>query len=222
VFASQYLADDAAKSELLASIDGKPITEPRVLKFQTGRRRQVWNKNCVALGLASGFIEPLESTSIHLMMVGVTRLMHLFPFGGFNASLVDKFNEDSRIEMEKTRDFIVLHYHATQRDDSPFWRHCRDMPIPESLAHRIRLFRESAYAFQADSELFRVDSWAQVMLGQGITPRSYHHAARILGEQELTKFLAEYRASIAQTVARMPVHQDFVNQYCKASNSVWN
>jgi tryptophan halogenase len=222
VFASQYLADDAAKSELLASIDGKPITEPRVLKFQTGRRRQVWNKNCVALGLASGFIEPLESTSIHLMMVGVTRLMHLFPFGGFNASLLDKFNEDSRIEMEKTRDFIVLHYHATQRDDSPFWRHCRDMPIPESLAHRIRLFRESAYAFQADSELFRVDSWAQVMLGQGITPRTYHHAARILGEQDLTKFLADYRASIAQTVARMPVHQDFVNQYCKASSSVWN
>ena len=124
--------------------------------------------------------------------------------------------------MEKTRDFVVLHYHATQRDDTPFWRHCRDMPIPDSLAHRIELFKETAYAFQGDSELFRVDSWTQVMLGQRIKPKSYHHAARLLGDEELTKFLADYRASITQTVARMPVHQDFVNQYCKASNSVWN
>jgi tryptophan halogenase len=206
----------------LRSIDGKPITPPRVLKFQTGRRRTVWNKNCVALGLASGFIEPLESTSIHLMMVGVTRLMHLFPFAGVTQSLIDQYNEGARIEMEKTRDFIVLHYHATQRDDTPFWRHCKDLAIPDSLAHRIELFKESAYAFQGADELFRVDSWTQVMLGQGITPKAYHHAARLLSEHDLTKFLAEYRAAIVQTVARMPVHQEFVNQYCKASSSVWN
>jgi tryptophan halogenase len=216
------LDDEAAKEELVRSIDGKPLTAPRVLKFQTGRRRVVWNKNCVALGLASGFIEPLESTSIHLMMVGVTRLMHLFPFSGVTQSLVDQYNEGARVEMEKTRDFVVLHYHATQRDDSGFWRHCRDMPIPDSLAHRIALFRESAYAFQGADELFRVDSWAQVMLGQGIIPKAYHHAARILGDQELTKFLAEYRASITQTVARLPAHQDFVNQYCRSNNNVWN
>jgi tryptophan halogenase len=222
VFASRFLQDDAAKEELLGAIEGKPITAPRVLKFQTGRRRQVWNKNCLALGLASGFIEPLESTSIHLMMVGVTRLMHLFPFSGVNPSLANQYNEGARIEMEKTRDFIVLHYHATERDDSPFWRHCREMAIPDTLAHRIELFKESAYAFQGDGELFRVDSWTQVMLGQRITPRSYHHAARILSEQDLTRFLADYRASITQTVARLPVHQDFVNQYCKASSSVWN
>jgi tryptophan halogenase len=222
VFSSHFLDDEAAKEELVRSIDGKPLTAPRVLKFQTGRRRVVWNKNCVALGLASGFIEPLESTSIHLMMVGVTRLMHLFPFSGVTQSLVDQYNEGARIEMEKTRDFVVLHYHATQRDDSGFWRHCRDMPIPDSLAHRIALFRESAYAFQGADELFRVDSWAQVMLGQGIIPKAYHHAARILGDQELTKFLAEYRASITQTVARLPAHQDFVNQYCRSNNNVWN
>ena len=143
VFSSQFLADEAAKEELLNSIDGKPLTMPRVLKFQTGRRRQVWNKNCVALGLSSGFIEPLESTSIHLMMVGVTRLLHLFPFGGVHQAVVDQYNEAARIEMEKTRDFVVLHYHATQRDDTPFWRHCRDMPIPDSLAQRIELFRQT-------------------------------------------------------------------------------
>jgi tryptophan halogenase len=222
VFSSTFQTDESAKEELIGAIEGKPLTTPRVLKFQTGRRRQVWNKNVVALGLSSGFIEPLESTSIHLMMVGVTRLLHLFPFDGVKQSLVDQYNEGARIEMEKTRDFVVLHYHATLRDDTPFWRHCRDMPIPDTLAHRIELFRENAYAFQGDNELFRVDSWTQVMLGQRINPRSYHHAARILGEEELKRFLADYRASIMQTVARMPVHQDFVNQYCQASNSVWN
>jgi tryptophan halogenase len=222
VFSSRFLADDAAKDELVSSIDGKPLTTPRVLKFQTGRRRQVWNKNCVALGLSSGFIEPLESTSIHLMMVGVTRLLHLFPFGGVSQPVIDQYNEGSRIEMEKTRDFVVLHYHATQRDDTPFWRHCRDMPIPDSLTQRIELFKQTAYAYQGDSELFRVDSWSQVMLGQRIMPQTYHPAARLLSAEELTKFLAEYRASISQVVARMPGHQDFVNQYCKASNSVWS
>ena len=222
VFSGQHLGDEAAKEELLRAIDGKPITAPRVLKFQTGRRKQVWNKNVVALGLASGFIEPLESTSIHLMMIGVTRLLQLFPFVGVNQALVDQYNEVARSEMEKTRDFIVLHYHATERDDTPFWRHCRDMPIPDSLAHRIELFRESAYAFQGADELFRVDSWSQVMLGQRITPRSYHPATRLLSQQDLTKFLADYRSAITQTVARMPVHQEFVNQYCRASNNVWN
>ena len=222
VFSSQFLADDAAKEELVNAIDGKPLTMPRVLKFQTGRRRQVWNKNCVALGLSSGFIEPLESTSIHLMMVGVTRLLHLFPFGGIHQAAIDQYNEAARIEMEKTRDFVVLHYHATQRGDTAFWRHCRDMPIPDSLAQRIELFRQTGYAYQGDSELFRVDSWTQVMLGHRIKPMTYHPAARLLGAEELTKYLAEFRAAILQTVARMPVHQDFVNQYCKASNSVWN
>jgi tryptophan halogenase len=222
VFSSQFQEDEAAKQELVGAIDGKPITQPRILKFQTGRRRQVWNKNCVALGLSSGFIEPLESTSIHLMMVGVTRLMHLFPFNGITQGAVDQYNEMSRIEMEKTRDFVVLHYHATQRDDTPFWRHCRDMPIPDSLRHRIELFRETAYAWQADGELFRVDSWTQVMLGQRIRPKTYHPGARVLGDQDLTRFLTDYSSSIAQTVSRMPAHQDFVNQYCKASNSVWS
>ena len=221
VYCARYLDDEAAKEELLASIDGQPITPPRVLKFQAGRRKQTWNKNCIALGLASGFIEPLESTSIHLMMAGVTRLLHLFPFDGITQEAVNRYNEVSRVEMEKTRDFIILHYHATERVDSPFWRHCRGMAIPDSLKHRIDMFRETAYAWQADSELFRVDSWVQVMLGQRIEPRTYHPAARVLADQDLVKFLADYRQSLSQTVARMPVHQDFVNQYCKSSSSVW-
>jgi tryptophan halogenase len=221
VFSSQFQDDESAKQELLNSIDGAPITAPRVLKFRTGRRKAMWNKNCIAMGLSSGFIEPLESTSIHLMMIGVTRLLHLFPFDGIRQSTIDLYNRDSRIEMEKTRDFIVLHYHATQRDDTPFWQLCRDMPIPDSLRERIQLFRESGYAYQGDGELFRVDSWTQVMLGQRIEPGAYHPAARVLGDRELTKFLGDYRASITETVAKMPVHQDFVNRYCKSPSSVW-
>jgi tryptophan 7-halogenase len=221
VFSSGFQDEDSARQELLGAIDGKPLFDPRIIRFKTGRRRKVWDKNVVALGLSSGFIEPLESTSIHLMMVGVTRLLHLFPFTGFNHSLVEQYNELARVEMEKTRDFIVLHYHATQRTDTPFWNHCRTMPIPDSLAHRVDLFRENAYAYQAESELFRVDSWTQVMLGQRIMPKAYHHAARMVSEQELAKFLTDYRFSVKQAVARLPVHQDFVNQYCKASNSVW-
>jgi tryptophan halogenase len=181
-----------------------------------------WNKNVIALGLASGFIEPLESTSIHLMMVGVTRLMHLFPFAGVDDALVAEFNEQSRVEIEKTRDFVVLHYHATEREDSAFWRHCRHMQIPDSLAHRIALFRENAFAFQGEAELFRVDSWSQVLLGQRVMPKAYHHFARSMNSNDLLKYLSDFRQSIGQTVARMPIHQDFVNQYCKAEQSVWN
>ncbi len=222
VYSSKFISDEAAKAQLLAAVDGTPVNQPRVLRFQTGRRRKVWNKNVVALGLASGFIEPLESTSIHLMMIGVTRLMHLFPFSGVDEALAEEFNAQSRIEMEKTRDFIVLHYHVTEREDSAFWQHCRHMKIPDSLEHRIQLFRENAYAFQGDSELFRVDSWSQVLLGQRVSPKSYHHFARAMDAGELTRYLADFRQAIGQTVARMPVHQDFVNNYCRAEQSVWN
>ncbi len=222
VFSSRFQSDDAAQQELLGSIDGTPLTTPRLLKFQTGRRRQTWNKNCVALGLSSGFIEPLESTSIHLMMVGVTRLLHLFPFAGFHQSVINQYNEATRAEMEKTRDFVVLHYHATQRDDSPFWRHCRDMPIPESLARRVEMFRATAYAYQGDGELFRVDSWAQVMLGQRIQPAAYHPAARLVDPPDLGKLLEGLRGAILQTVASMPAHQDFVGQYCPANADAWS
>ena len=126
------------------------------------------------------------------------------------------------MEIEKTRDFVILHYHVTEREDTEFWRHCRHMQIPDSLAHRIALFRENAFAYQGDSELFRVDSWSQVLLGQRIVPKSYHHFARSMDANELTKYLGDFRQAITQTVARMPVHQDFVNQYCKAEQSVWN
>lgn len=216
VYCSRYISDDAARQQLLDNIDGKTITEPRLIKFRTGRRRKSWNKNCIALGLASGFIEPLESTSIHLVMMGVTRLMQLFPFGGVEQSSVDLYNRQSSLEAERIRDFIVLHFCATERTDTPFWRHCKTMEIPDSLAQRINLFRENAHAYQLDSELFRVDSWTQVMLGQRIIPKQHHQVARLMSKEQLEKFMVEFELSIRHAVEKLPLHQDFVNQYCSS------
>ncbi|MFL6620803.1 MAG: tryptophan halogenase family protein, partial [Povalibacter sp.] len=218
VYCSRYMSDDEATAKLLREIEGKTLTQPRVIRFKTGRRRKVWNKNVLALGLASGFLEPLESTSIHLIVTGVARLMQLFPFAGVQQPFVDQYNNEARTEIEKIRDFIVLHYKATERDDSEFWRYCANMDVPESLSRRMDLFREGAYAYQSDGEIFRVDSWIQVMLGQGIQPRSYHQLTHVMDRQALEKLLAAIRTPISQTLARLPTHQQFIDQYCKAGS----
>ena len=214
VFSSQYQSEDDARATLLANLEGEALFEPRLLKFKAGRRIKAWDKNCVSIGLASGFIEPLESTSIHLIQIGVTRLMQLFPFSGINPALVHRYNEMSRVEYERIRDFIILHYKVTERDDSAFWRDCRDMEIPDTLAQRIELFRESAQAYQATDEMFRVESWMQVMLGQRLRPKGYHHMGRMLGPERLRKALDTLHASIAGAVARMPTHREFLQTYC--------
>ena len=217
VFSSDYMADDDARALLLREIDGEPLFEPRLIRYRTGSRGKVWNKNCLALGLASGFIEPLESTSIHLIMIAVTRLMQSFPFNGFDDALIERFNTMSRAELEGVRDFIILHYKLTERDDSAFWQRCRTMEIPESLALRIAMFSENALAWQGSDELFRVDSWVQVMLGQRVQPRGYHHVARMMPPGQLRQALADLKANISGAVAKMPSHQEFLNRYCSAT-----
>jgi len=217
VFASAFMDDDQAKSLLLAELDGAPLFDPRLIRYRTGARRKAWNRNCVALGLASGFIEPLESTSIHLIMIAVTRLMQSFPFNGFDDALIDRYNQLSRTELEGVRDFIILHYCLTERDDSPFWQRCRTMDLPATLARRIALFRENAQAYQASDELFRVDSWVQVMLGQRNHPRGHHHLARLMPPGQLAQALDDLRRNIAGAVARMPAHQAFLDRYCAAA-----
>jgi tryptophan 7-halogenase len=217
VYCSRYLSDEQAKLKLLQDVSGEPVREPWTLKIRPGRRRKGWNKNVVAIGLASGFVEPLESTSIHMIMTAVTRLMQLFPFEGIKKPFVDQYNEESRAEIEKIRDFIVLHYHTTDRDDTPFWRYCKDMDIPESLVRRIELFAVGGHAFQVEGELFRVDSWIQVLLGQGVVPKGYHPVARSMNDEDLSKVMKELRAAVAQTVSRLPRHGDFLNSYCKTT-----
>lgn len=218
VYSSHFMSDDEAIEKLLFNIEGEMITEPRVIRYQTGRRHQAWSRNCVALGLASGFVEPLESTSIHLIVTGITRLMQLFPFDGVSPSLVDEYNQQTREELEKVRDFIVLHYHVTEREDSDFWRHCKNMQVPETLARRVALFEERAHAYQDGGELFRVDSWVQVMLGQGLKPKGYHPLPRLMSEAEMQKFQEGFKSSIRSVVSELPAHQDFIDQYCRSAD----
>lgn len=214
VYSSAHMSDDQAKEYLLSHIDGQPINQPRVIKYRTGRRLKSWNKNCIALGLASGFVEPLESTSIHLIIMGITRLLQMFPFGEIDSALVDEYNQQTTTELERIRDFIVLHYKVTQRDDSGFWRHCQNMDVPQSLSHRIALFANNGHAFQHQNELFRVDSWTQVMLGQGMMPEDYHPIAKLMPEAELAKFLNQQKMQISQAVKQLPSHAEFLKRYC--------
>ncbi len=216
VFCSDFMSDEQATQYLLNNVKGKVLTEPRVIKYKTGRRKLFWNRNCVALGLSSGFVEPLETTSIYMFMNGIVRLMKMFPFNGVTQQSIDEYNQQSIAELENIRDFIILHYHATSREDSEFWRYCKNMSVPDSLSHRIELFRETGLAFQGERELFRLESWTHVMLGQGIMPKHYHAIFKTMSDEELVSHLSNTRKTIADAVAKLPTHQDFVNHYCKA------
>jgi len=220
VFSSRHMSDDEARAKLLRDVGAAPIREPWLVPFRSGRRLKAWNRNVVSLGLASGFIEPLESTSIHLAISAVVRLVQLFPFDGIAPSLVDLYNDTSRIEMEHVRDFIILHYHANQRDE-PMWTRCREMELPDSLAVRLSAWRERAHAWQGAEELFRVDSWTHVMLGQGIVPEQHHPLARALPDAEMRRLLESIRRPVEHAVAQMPSQQAFIERYCKALPEVW-
>ena len=210
VYCSRFMSDDEAQALLAERVEGPMLTEPRLIRFKAGSRRKEWHKNCVAIGLASGFVEPLESTSIHLIMIAVTRLMQLFPFGGVNEAVAERYNDVARREIEGIRDFIILHYYLNERDE-PFWQECRSLDIPASLAERIALFREGANAYQAADELFRTDSWVQVMLGQRLTPRSHHAMGQLMPPEQLRTALAGAAEKVRQAVARLPAHQAFLD-----------
>ncbi|WP_111641662.1 tryptophan halogenase family protein [Marinimicrobium alkaliphilum] len=218
VYCSRYLSDDEAISTLSQNVLGDPLTEPRIIRFVTGTRRQHWNKNCIALGLSSGFIEPLESTSIHLIQRGIIKLLQMFPSERIVQANVDEFNRQTRVEMENIRDFIVAHYHVTERRDTPFWRHCRTMTIPDSLRHRLSLFNNNGQFFKRDEELFNTASWLQVLVGQGLLPEQYHPIVDFMSDTELKQFLDSIKAGITSSVAQWPPHMDFIANYCRADD----
>jgi tryptophan halogenase len=213
VYASGHLDDDAAHARLLGAVEGDMLIEPRLIRFRTGRREAAWAHNCIALSLAGGFVEPLESTSIHLIMIALTRFLQLFPGGRPTASAVARFNAQSRQEIEAVRDFIILHYTLNERDE-PFWRDRRTMPLPDTLAERIDLFREGANAYQADHDLFRVASWLQVMLGQRLEPQGHHPLARLMPPGKLEEALRDIAGGVSQAVRQLPHHQAFLDRYC--------
>jgi Tryptophan halogenase/Family of unknown function (DUF6445) len=216
VYASRHVSDDEARQALLANVQGEVLRQPRVIRFTPSQRDVVWKLNCVAIGLSSGFLEPLESTSIHLIQKGLTRLVQMFPADGIFQSDIDEYNRQSRAAIESIRDFIILHYHVTNRTDSPMWRACRDMALPESLRHRIQLFRDTARVNIGADELFAENSWVQVMMGQGIVPAAHHPITRQMDDRALSEFLAEVRKDVARKLMRLPSHQAFIDRYCKA------
>lgn len=217
VFSSRFMSEDKARDHLLASVDGKPLTDPRLIKFTTGTRRKHWHRNCVAIGLSASFIEPLESTSIHLIQRAIIRLMQMFPTSEVQKTDVDEFNRQTEYEMEHIRDFIILHYNLTNRDDTAFWNHVRTMDIPDSLTHRMEMFRKTGRVFRANDELFAENSWTQVMLGQGILPESYHPTADMMDRGEIDGFLKHIIENVRLTVDKLPTHQAYINNYCSAS-----
>ena len=219
VFCSEFISEDEATATLLANIEGRPLAEPRTLRFRTGMRKRAWNGNVVALGLSSGFLEPLESTSIHLIQNGIAKLLSHFPDRDFAPVNIDAYNRRIAFDYERIRDFIILHYHANQRSDSPFWVRCREMAIPDTLARKIELFRSYGRIFREEDELFIEIAWFQVLTGQNIAPQSYHPLADALTHDELAGFFSDIGKIVTNTASRLPSHADFIAQHCAAGVS---
>jgi len=217
VYCRDYIDDDRAAETLLANLDGKPLADPRPIRFTTGHRREFWKKNVVSLGLSCGFLEPLESTSLHLVQSGIKHLIDLLPAGEIAGAEVERFNRQMTFEFETIRDFLMLHYWANGRDE-PFWQACRNLELTDSLQHKLELFRSSGRLFRYNEELFTETGWLQVLIGQGIEPASYHPLANAPGDEAVDKYLASIEEVIAAKVARMPEHADYIRQNCSSGD----
>jgi tryptophan halogenase len=210
------MSDDEAQRILMQGLDGTPIGDPRTIRFKTGCLQDFWHKNCIGIGLSSGFLEPLESTSLYLIQVGISKFISLFPSGNLQPVIIAEYNRQMRQQFDQVRDFIILHYYATERDDSPFWNYCRTMDIPDSLHHKIDLFREAGRVFRYDNELFSRPSWVAVMLGQNLLPKVCDPIVSGLDPAQVDHSLASMQRAMDAAAEKMPSHAAFINQYCKA------
>jgi tryptophan halogenase len=212
VYSSAHLSDDQAAAALLGSVEGVALSAPRFLQFKAGRRASAWVGNCVALGLAAGFLEPLESTSIHLVQTGVARLFALFPDRDCDPVISAEYNRLTALEYERVRDFLILHYAASKRDDTPFWRHCRDMSVPDMLAHKRELFTRTGRIALLEHETFQPASWLAIYAGMHVWPERYEPVVDILGAADLHQRLQGMRQLIRRSVETLPAHSTFLNE----------
>jgi tryptophan halogenase len=219
IYSSAFMEQDAAARILLDHLDGEPLAEPRLLKFATGRRKRCWDRNCVAVGLSSGFLEPLESTSIHLIHTAISRIISFFPHAGFDAADIAEYNAMTQWEYERIRDFLILHYKATQRDDTEFWNYCRTMTVPDTLQRKIDLFRSNGRLFRDGQELFADPSWLQVLIGQGVQPQGHHPFAALRSESEVEAYVEDVAKVIDKCVQAMPTHAEYIAAHCAAGTS---
>ncbi|MBV1901675.1 MAG: tryptophan 7-halogenase [Kordiimonadaceae bacterium] len=216
VYASEFLKDDAAETMLRDGLETAAIADPRLIRFKTGKRKKFWNKNCVAIGLSSGFLEPLESTSLYLVQTAVTRLVSLFPDKGFDPANTEQFNRQSDFEIERIRDFVIAHYKATEREDTPFWKYCKNMDVPDTLREKLDVFKAYGRVERVADELFREESWVQVLIGQRHMPKAYDPLVDIQSEEEIAAFIANVESVIDRCVAGMPSQTEFIARTCAA------
>jgi tryptophan halogenase len=215
-YSSAHISEDEATAYLLANLDGEPLINPFTLRFKAGRRLKSWNKNVVAIGLSAGFMEPLESQSIHLIQVGISRLLAMFPDKRFERPDIDRYNRVMQFEYEKIRDFLILHFNATQRNDTPYWDYLREMPIPDYLADKIAVFKSYGRVFRENEELFNDTSWFAVMIGQGLEPRGHDPMADVMSDDELRAKMTGIHSVIAKSAEVMPDHMKFIADNCAA------
>ena len=213
IYCSEFKGEDEATSELINGLDGEIIGTPRLIRFATGHRQKFWEKNCVAIGLSAGFLEPLESTSLYLIRQGISRFIALFPDASVPTIFRDEYNRWMQKDFEQVRDLLVFHYHATERDE-PFWRHCRNMVIPESLQRRLALFSEGGRFLRNEGELFPNASWVAVMLGQNVIPRSVDPVVTALPIREIEPKLELLRRAMNDFAATLPSHEEALRKYC--------
>lgn len=212
VYSSSSISDDAAIDQLIRSVDAKPLADPKIIRFRSGYRKEPWCKNVIALGLSSGFLEPLESTSIYLIHKALSKVLSCFPKDSINDSVIEMYNQEIIEDYVNIRDFLVAHYHLTERNDSEFWRHCKNMTIPCSLSRRLEVFKGTANSCVSINELFKEHSWIAVLLGQGFVPDSYHPLADVISEMEIDNNLKAIKAEVSSKVDRLPTHEQFLSK----------
>uniref|UniRef100_UPI003B5B62EC tryptophan halogenase family protein n=1 Tax=Shewanella gaetbuli TaxID=220752 RepID=UPI003B5B62EC len=217
VYPSRFVTDEQAVKLLEEKMENKPLAKPNFLKWKTGIRKRFWEKNCIAIGLSAGFLEPLESTGLHLIQSGIAKLLGLFPHAGFNQVDIDTYNQQADYEARRIRDFIILHYKVTNREDSEFWRYCKHMSVPEHLQEKIALYKSSGRIYRKETELFNETSWLAVMHGQGIRTNGYHPLVDTLSEQEITRRLNHIKKVIDNSLNSMPMHEEFIARNCQSA-----